>query len=226
MSESRSSPAGDPSLDGASLGSVDRTIVRRCVIVMGVLGSAGMIGVASSLYLANHYPLLLIGLSPIGRHLILVAPQVNPFAFVVVAVGRRLLFYLASFYMGRALGPSGIEWLAARAPRTGRLIGWLTRLFSRASYAVVLLLPGPAMSTIAGSAGMAPRVFIPLVTLGLVLRMLILLSIADWLREPIELVLAWIDEYWVSGTVLIVATGAAYQWIKRRRARRIERPAV
>ena len=53
-------------------------IARRCLTILATLGSASLIGVASSAYIINHYPLLLIFLSPIGRHLLLVAPTVNP----------------------------------------------------------------------------------------------------------------------------------------------------
>ena len=72
------------------LGSEQQRIVRLSLTVLAVLGSGSMLGVAFSLYLVNHYPLLLIGLSPLGRHLFLVAPIVHPVAFVGVAVGRRM----------------------------------------------------------------------------------------------------------------------------------------
>ena len=91
----------------ALLDSEQRKTVRLCLSVLGALGTASLIGVAFSLYLVNHYPLLLIALSPLGRHMVLVAPMVDPIAFVVVAVARRMGFYLASFHLGRTLGPAG-----------------------------------------------------------------------------------------------------------------------
>ncbi len=203
----------------AQLSSVDRALVLRCVLVMGVLGAASMIGVGSSLYLLNHHPLVLIALSPLGRHLLLVAPTVDPLAFIAVAVSRRLVFYLASFQMGRALGPTGVDWLETRSPRTGRFIRWLQAMFARAAHAVVFFFPGPALSTIAGSAGMRARVFAPLVTLGLIFRMVVMIGIAEWLRTPIEQLLEWIDEYWIPGTVLLVVAFGAYHGYTRRSRR-------
>ncbi len=203
----------------AQLSSVDRALVLRCVSVMGVLGVASLIGVGSSLYLLNHHPLVLIALSPLGRHLLLVAPTVDPLAFITVAVSRRLIFYLASFQMGRALGPAGVDWLEFRSPRMGRFIRWLQAMFVRAAHAVVFFLPGPALSTIAGSAGMHARVFVPLVTLGLIFRMGVLIGIAEWLRAPIELLLEWIDEYWIPGTVLLLAAIGAHHGYTRRSRR-------
>lgn len=197
-----------------------RRAARRCLSVLAVLGTCGLVGVASSLYLVNHLPLLLIALSPIGRHLILVAPIVNPWAFVGVAVTRRLLFYGASFGLGRSLGPAGVTWVETRYARAGRLIRWLEGWFARAARSVVFLFPGPTVSVLAGSSGMSPRVFAPLVTAGLVLRMLVVLGLAEWLREPILGLLAWIDRHWVPGTVLLVTGILVYHWRRRRASRR------
>ena len=200
---------------GAGVGPEERRIVRRCLTALGVLGAGSMIGVGFSLYLVNHYPLLLIALSPLGRHLILVAPIVDPVAFVVVAVVRRMLFYLASFYLGRAMGPKGIVWLEARAARFARFVRWLERLFSRASRAVVLLMAGPTVSVLAGISGMRTGVFIALAVPSVVARTLLVLGFAEWLREPIQALLALIDEYWLQGTAVLLIGVAVYQWRQR-----------
>jgi membrane protein DedA with SNARE-associated domain len=193
-----------------------RRIVRICVSALATLSTASMLGVASSLYLVNHYPLLLVALSPIGRHLLLVAPTVDPIAFVAVVVARRMLFYLASFHLGRALGPAGIVWIEARAARLGRFVRWLERLFRRASHAVVFFLVGPTVSALAGASGMRPRVFASLAAPGLVVRALLVLGVAASVRHYIEAVLAWIEAHWVPGTVVMVALVAVYRWRRRR----------
>ncbi len=208
-------PEAQPSEVPSTLTTEERKTTRLCLTVLGVLGTGSMVGVAFSLYLVNHHPLLLIAISPLGRHLILVAPIVDPGAFLAVAVGRRLLFYLASFHLGRALGPLGIPWIEARAARFGRLVRWMERLFSRASHAVVLLMAGPTVSALAGISGMRAGVFVPLATLGLVLRALLVLGFAAWIREYIEVALTWIDEYWIPGTVLMVALVGVYRWRRR-----------
>jgi membrane protein DedA with SNARE-associated domain len=215
-------PAADPLEVPSALTSRQRRTTRLCLTALGVLGTGSMAGVASSLYLVNHYPLLLIALSPLGRHMILVAPIVDPFAFVAVLVGRRLLFYLASFHLGRALGPLGIPWIEARAARFGRFVRWMERLFARASHAVVLGMAGPTVSVLAGISGMRATVFVPLATLSLVVRALLVLGFAAWIREYIEVALAWIDEYWIPGTVVMVALVAVYRWRRRAPSRVME----
>ena len=188
-----------------------RHVVTRCLWILGILGAGSLVGVAASLYLTAHHPLLLIALSPLGRHLILVAPRVDPIPFLLIAITRRLIFYLACFHLGRALGPTAIVWLEQRSSSVGRVVRWLEQLFQRASRLVVVLFPSPAVSTIAGSAGMSQAVFVPLALLGSVARLLLLLRFADWLRAPIEVVLAFIDEYWLPGTVILVVGIIVYQ---------------
>lgn len=201
------------------LGDEERRVARICLTTLGVLGIGSLLGAAWSLYLVNHFPLLLIALSPIGRHLVLVAPTVDPIAFVAVAVGRRLLFYTACFHLGRSLGPWGLVWLESRAERMGRFVRWLERLFQKAPRTAVFFLTGPGMATIAGIAGMAGRTWAPLVVGGLVLRMIGILLFADWLREPIVALLEVIDAYWVPGTAVMLAAIGIYQWRRARRRR-------
>ena len=53
--------------------------------MLGVLTVGTWIGVASSPYLVNNHPVVLIGISPLGRHMVLVAPLVG--APLVLLVG-------------------------------------------------------------------------------------------------------------------------------------------
>ena len=187
--------------------------------MLGVLSFGSMVGAAFSLYLVNHFPLLLIALSPLGRHMLLVAPIVDPVAFVAVAVSRRMLFYTACFLLGRGLGPSGVQWLEARAARFARFVRFIEGLFSRAPHLVVLVMAGPTVSGLAGMAGIRMVPFLLLATTSLTLRMLFILGFAEMLREPIQRLLAWIDEHWVPGTLVLVLATLIYQWRRIRRAR-------
>ena len=144
-----------------------RRVVRLCLIGLAVLGTGSMIGAMSVLYLANHFPLLLIALSPTGRHLILVVPTVHPAAFVAVATLRRLAFYVPCFILGRTLGSTALAWLETRFRGAARFVQWLDRIFQRAQYPAVFFLPGPIMSTIAGNAQMPVATWILLIACGL-----------------------------------------------------------
>ncbi|MDJ0869681.1 MAG: hypothetical protein QNK03_26515 [Myxococcota bacterium] len=192
-----------------------RQVVRLCLSALGVLGTGSLIGVSFSLYLVNHAPLLLVALSPLGRHIVLAVPVSSAAALVAVAVGRRMLFYLASFHLGSALGPSGIPWIEARAARFARFVRFIERLFARAPRVVVLLMTGPTVSAMAGIFGMRAAVFLPLAAIGLTLRVALLVAFGEWMRAPLEVALTWIEDHWVPGTVVMVAVVALYRWRRR-----------
>ncbi|MDJ0787447.1 MAG: hypothetical protein QNK05_11610 [Myxococcota bacterium] len=194
-------------------------LARRCLWILGGLGLCSALGIAFSLVLVNEAPLLLIALSPLGRHLVLAAPTVDPFAFVTVAVLRRMAFYLACFQLGRALGPYGVEWLEQQNAWLGRFVRWLEGLFARAGHLVVLVFAGPTVSTLAGISGMHLGVFAGLAALGLIARMLLIVGFAEWLREPIEMLLGLAEEYWLPGTVVLVTGVSLQQWRRLRKVR-------
>ncbi len=205
-------PQTDAADGSVALSADERRAVRVCLGILAVLGTGSLVGVASSLYLVNHYPLALIALSPLGRHLVLVAPVVDPVAFLAVAFARRMAFYVTIFYLGRALGPAGITWIEARAGGLGRFVRWVEGLFARASHLVVLVATSPTVSALAGISGMRLPVFLALGSVSLLARLLLVLGFAELLREPIEQLLALIDEYWIPGTVVLVIGLAIYQW--------------
>jgi len=198
----------------------DQRIARLAGGALVVLGSCSLVGVACSLYLVNHAPLLLVALSPIGRHLLLAAPITDPRVFLPVVIVRRMLFYLACFYLGRALGPPGVLWVEARAGRLAPFVRWLERVFGRHGAWLVLLLPSPSVSALAGISGMRTGRFVALAVPGLIVRVLLIVGFAEWLRGPIELLLAWIDAHWVPGTIALVIGVAGQQAWRWRRMRR------
>ncbi len=211
-------PQGDAG-DGSALTVHKRRVVRVCLGILAVLGTGSLVGVAFSLYLVNHYPLVLIALSPLGRHLVLVAPVVAPAAFLAVAFARRMGFYLTVFTLGRALGPDGITWIEARAGSFGRFVRWVERLFARASHLVVLVGTGATVSALAGMSGMRVGVFLALGSASLLARLLVVLGFAELLREPIEQLLALIDDYWSPGSVVLVIGIAIYPWRRAEKSR-------
>jgi membrane protein DedA with SNARE-associated domain len=145
---------------------------------------------------------------------------VNPVAFVLVGTLRRLCFFLPCFYLGDTLGESGLVWLESRSERMGRFIRWLERLFKISPRVMIFLFPGPGMSTLSGISGMPIQVYAPLVCAGLVLRMIGFILLAEWLRDPLEAMLAWIDENWLPGTVIMLIGIVIY---RRHQVRKRER---
>ena len=210
-------PAASP--ETLALSGEQQRQMRICLIVFGVLAAAGWAGVLGFSYLVTDAPLLLIALSPLNRHLVLVAPKVAAWAFISVGVTRRLLTCATSFGLGRAVGTGAITWVQRNSPRTHRVVAWLERLFDRSAYVAILFLPGGVISLLAGISGMRLPVFLAWATAGLVLRMLVILQLGQWLLEPIEWLLDQIAQHRLEITLAIVAGVVLYQWRSRSRSR-------
>lgn len=219
------SPPIAPSLPGAEPSARDRRVKNLCVSLLVAMGAAALAGVMASLYLADRHPLLLVALSPLPRHLLLVAPAVDPVAFVLVATVRSLSFFVVCFHLGRILGPSALAWLEGRAPRMGRFVRGIEHVFQRASYPVVLALVGPTVAVIAGAAGMRAVVFSALATVALVARLVLILEVGDWLRAPLDAVRTWVGAYWLPGTLVLLVGIALSRWRGRATDSAPTRPA-
>ena len=198
----------------------DRRIVRGCLVVLGALSVGTWIGVGSSPYLVNNYPLVLVGISPISRHIILVAPIVSlPMLFLVGGL-RSLTFTTFSYFLGRSLGEPGLVWLEQKAERAGRFVRWLEGFFLRWSYLAVFVFPLGVMACIAGVARMRPGGFFLAATLGLALRMTLYILLADAIRGPIMILLDWLRTNQFAATVAVAGSIAGYQIYKYRRRSR------
>jgi len=220
------SAATPPPVGVSALGSpppLDGEAQRRVRLwggVLGVLGACSLVGVAFSPYLVTHWPLLLVGLSPLGRHMVLVAPVVHPVLFFLVLVVRRLVFYLGCFQLGRALGPWAVPWVESRSRHFGRFLRFLERLFNRAPHTVVLVMSGPSVSALAGVSGMQTGRFLLLATVSLAVRVVLVMGFAEWIRVYVEVALGWIDAYWIPATAATASGVVLYQiWQRRTRTR-------
>jgi uncharacterized membrane protein YdjX (TVP38/TMEM64 family) len=219
MSTSPTEPAAQATTPLPPLSTEQKRQMRLWGTALGLLVAASVIGSLCSLYLVNRAPLLLVGLSPLARHLILVAPSVPLGAFVLVVLSRSLLSCFVSFRMGRAVGPFGWSWLEQSSPGMGQWARWVERMFERSSYAVVLLLPSGLVAAIAGISPMRTAVFLPLAAAGIVLRALLIAGLGQALLGPIQGLLDLIDRHWKEGTVVLVLLYTAMRWRRIRSGR-------
>jgi membrane protein DedA with SNARE-associated domain len=187
-----------------------RRVVRTCVGLMAALVAVSTVGTAASFYLMGVAPLLLVAMSPVGRHVFLAAPVVDPFALAAVLIVRRQLFYGCSFFLGRALGPDIIPWIEQRVAFAGRFIRLMERLFGRAPRLVVATMAGPTVSTLAGISGMAIKTYMLLVFLSLTVRATLMVGFAELTETYLQMGRVWVDEYRVPGTILMVLGVAIY----------------
>ena len=200
----------------AELNARDRKIVRACLLMLATLSVGTWVGVATSPFLVNNYPLVLIGISPLSRHMILVAPLVGAPMVLLVGGLRSLTFTAVSFFLGRSIGEPGLVWLEQRSENAGRFVRWLERFFQRWSYFAVFIFPLGVMACVAGVARMRPFGFFVAAAAGITFRLSLYVWLADSIRGPIMRLLEFIRVYQIPATVVLVIGIGSYQVYKRR----------
>jgi len=205
--------APEPSSALTRLAGVPPRVRHALFGLIAVLTAANVIGTALSPYLVLEHPLLLIALSPDGRHVVLVAGAVPTTWLVVLGTARRFLALVAGFGLGALYGDAAVTWAEQRVPRLTRVIRFIERLFERFGLFLFALAPLPGIAVLAGAA----RTRFVLFALAGVLGQ------AAWIRLTVEFgeavsawtqpILAFVSRHVVATTVVVAALVALQQWV-------------
>jgi membrane protein DedA with SNARE-associated domain len=196
-----------------------------------LLTAAGCMVVATALgagfapYLAIHHPLWLIALSPLARHLILVAPHTELIPFLVLASVRGVLGCMICYELGRHYGPAGLYALDRRGSRLARQVRALEHLVGR--YAWLLLLAAPSTLT-GGLAGISsvPRLRVwSLSLIGFSVWAWVNRRVGGWLAPWTTPLLGFIREHALVLTALCSLIVLVVQVQQTRRKRASSEPA-
>jgi len=179
----------------------------------------GIVADAIAPALIDKRPLLQMFLNPRNRYLVLASPQVDAVPFFVVGFIRLVLTDPLFYLLGYMYGDAALRWLERKMgeDRETGMIAMAERLFSKASYVVVLLMPNYWVCMLAGATGMRPRVFLPLNVIGTIGRLILIRIAGDVFEEQLESVLDFIAENRLLLLALSIAVVAFYVWRGRKR---------
>jgi membrane protein DedA with SNARE-associated domain len=186
------------------------------------LAVAGFLGIAFSPVLLVEAPLLLIALSPLYRHLVVVAPMVDAPSFFVVAIVRLFAADPFMYALGKRYGRTALGWVEARSPFMGRFLRIVERIFARAGAFVFLASQALTVCTVAGVFRMPKGKFVAANLGGTLLHVTVAWYLGDALRLWVVRFQAWVDAHVVPLTAVTVAA-ALVGWLVWRRgaARRL-----
>jgi membrane protein DedA with SNARE-associated domain len=185
--------------------------------VAAAIGIANLVGIAFAPGLLKHAPLVLIALSPLGRHLVLAATVTPMVPFVIVGTTRRLLVAALSYALGRAYGTRGIGWVKARYPQLEPFLRALEWLFARAAPLLLFVAPGPLVCALAGATGMRAWLALPIAAAGQTAWMIVTYRLGEALAVWLAPIVAFIETYMVPLTLASIALALGYYWLRRRR---------
>jgi membrane protein DedA with SNARE-associated domain len=183
------------------------------------------IGVAFAPVLLERAPIALFLLAPLGRHLVLISPALDPVTFVAVGMVGYFLVDPFSYVLGREYGQSAVEWMSGRAGLVGRWARWVERMFNRAAPLVLFVSPGPFVNLLAGASGMRVPLWLTLNLGGTLATVILTRWFGAALVRPINAVREFVQANALELTVVSVILVLASTLFRRRRRRSTEDPA-
>jgi membrane protein DedA with SNARE-associated domain len=169
--------------------------------------------------LVTRHPLLLIGLNPRLRYLVLASPRLPVLPFFALPFMRLVAIDLLTYLLGRWCGEVVLAWVERRIGRARRLMGVLQRWFAGAAPALTFAFPSGIVCLLAGSSGMQPELFGGLTVGGILLRLVAVRIVATVFRAQLAAVLRFIarNQAWLLAVTL--AAGALQVFVVVRRSR-------
>lgn len=201
-----------------------KPLSRLLLGALAALFGAATLGVALAPTLALKYPLILLALNPLPRHVILVAPHTPLVPLLIVVSLRGSCSCIIAFEVGRHYGPAGLELFERKSPRLAGFVRAFERVFLKAAPVFLILSPGPLTSTLAAVSGNRRWVTWLLSWCGFLIWAYVNYRIGDWLKPWTAPIMAFIQRYLIETTVACAVIVFAYQWIARRRRLRQARP--
>jgi membrane protein DedA with SNARE-associated domain len=180
----------------------DRRALALFAVPMAILTISGWIGDAFAPALLDSAPLVLLLCNPRLRNLVLVSPLVDFWPFVGVAVGRLVISDPLFYWFGRRYGDGAIRWMERRLGPGAKPVLWAERVFRKAAWPAVALIPNNMICLLAGATGMAWVGFAIVNLTGTFVRILGVRLIGDAFSDPILAVNDWIGENRIMLTVI------------------------
>ena len=191
--------------------------MRRAVLaITSLLFVAGTIGSNIGPALVDERPLFVLTLSSRNRNLFGSVPFTSPLPYFVIGFLRILAAALALYFVGRWYGDRTVRWVENNVGEMPAIYLWIERAVGRAGWLAAVLMPGSnVVCVLLGHRRMPFRRFLPLIALGIVLKLVVLRIGGNIFEEQVRWFLRTIEDYqwWV---VLALFGVSAMQMRKRR----------
>jgi membrane protein DedA with SNARE-associated domain len=175
--------------------------MRRLVLwATSVLFAAGTIGSNIGPALVDERPRLVLLLSSRNRNLFGSVPYIDPVSYSLIGFFRVLAAGVALYLVGRWYGQRALGWVEDNVGELPAIYRWTERAVDRAGWLAVLAMPGSNLvCLLVGHRGMPLRRFLPLIAVGIVIKLAVLWAGGLAFEDQIRAFLAAIERYqwWV-----------------------------
>lgn len=184
--------------------------MRKAVLTLTtLLFVVGTIGSNVGPALVDQRPRLVLLLSSRNRNLFGAVPYIDLLSYSVIGFIRILIAGVALFLVGRWYGTKALGWVEGNVGELPAIYKWTERLVDKAGPAILVLMPGSnIVCLLLGHRKMAPQKFVPLLMVGIALKLLVLWRGGKLFEDQIRDFLSYIERYqwWVVGGLFIAST--------------------
>ncbi len=183
--------------------------MRKAVLALTtLLFVIGTIGTNIGPALIDEQPRLILMLSARNRNLFGAVPYIDLMSYLLIGFTRVLIAGVALFLVGRWYGTKTLGWVEGNMGELPAIYKWTERLVDKAGSVMVVLMPGSnIVCLLVGHRRMAPRRFIPLLMLGITIKLAVLWRGGKLFENQIKDFLSYIERYqwWVVGALFIAS---------------------
>lgn len=183
--------------------------MRKAVLALTtLLFVIGTIGTNIGPALIDEHPRLILMLSARNRNLFGAVPYIDLMSYLLIGFTRVLIAGVALFLVGCWYGTKTLGWVEGNIGELPAIYKWTERLVDKAGSVMVVLMPGSnIVCLLVGHRRMAPRRFIPLLMLGITIKLAVLWRGGKLFENQIKDFLSYIERYqwWVVGALFIAS---------------------
>lgn len=174
-----------------------RKVVLGFTTMLFVIGTIGSnIGPA----LVDENPTLVISLSSRNRNLFGSVPFIDPLAYSLIGFVRVLLAGIALYLVGRWYGARALSWVEGNMGELPAIYKWTERAVDRFGWLALVAMPGSnIVCLLVGHRRMRPTPFVVLISIGIVIKLIVLWVGGKIFEDQIRSFLEAIERYqwWV-----------------------------
>ena len=175
--------------------------VRKAVLfVTSLLFVIGTIGRNIGPALLDEHPAWVLILSSGNRNLFGSVPYIGLLPYLVIGFTRVLIAGVALYLVGRWYGSRALGWVEGNMGDLPAIYRWTQRIVDKAGSVAVVLMPGSnIVCLMLGHRKMPPRRFVPLLMVGIAIKLAVLWQGGRIFEDQIRWFLNYVEKYqwWV-----------------------------
>jgi membrane protein DedA with SNARE-associated domain len=160
------------------------------LFVIGTIGSN--IGPA----LVDNHPSLVLALSSRNRNLFGSVPYIDVVPYAAIGFVRILIAGVALYFVGRWYGEKALGWVEGNLGELPAIYRWTEKAVDKAGSVALVLMPGSnVVCLLLGHKRMSAKRFIPLLCVGIAIKLTVLRLGGDQFEDQIRSFLSGIEQY-------------------------------